>query len=426
MTTKIPGTCYLVGGAVRDRFLGLPVRDEDFVVVGASTEQMAAAGFRQVGKDFPVFLSADGTEYALARAESKTAPGYHGFVCDANPGITLEQDLERRDLTINAMALGDNDQLVDPFGGRADLDAGVLRHVSPAFAEDPVRILRVARFMARYAERGFVVADDTMAMMRTMVEAGEVDALVPERIWAEFAKAITEPRPSAFLSTLRACGALARILPEVDALYGVPQVATHHPEVDTGIHTEMVLDQAVRLAPGNSVVAFAALTHDLGKALTPIEDLPRHPGHEKSGLEPLNGLIARWRVPVEHAAVARAVCVQHLNAHRVFEVRPGTLMELILAVDGLRRPERWEAFILACEADKRGRLGMENGDYPQAAHLRAARAAAVGVSSAPLRARGLEGEALGEALMRERIAAIHKIHQLVRKPEPPRPPRPRP
>lgn len=421
---KTPGICYLVGGAVRDELLGAPVRDQDFVVVGATGDQMLAAGFKQVGKDFPVFLDDDGTEYALARAERKVGPGYHGFEFLADASVSLEEDLLRRDLTINAIARNlVTGELVDPYNGQHDLANGVLRHVSPAFAEDPVRILRVARFMARYADRGFTVAPETMDLMRSMVENGEVDHLVPERVWAEFTKACNETQPSKFLATLRDCGALARILPEVDALYGVPQVETHHPEVDTGIHTEMVLDMAVRIAPGDNMVAFAALTHDLGKALTSADVLPRHPGHESSGLKPLNELINRWKVPAEHAALAKAVCEHHLVAHQAFEVRTGTLLNLLEAVDGLRRPARWDAFINACEADKRGRLGRFDTDYPQAQHLRAVREVAVAVSAAPIIAKGYEGAEIKEQMRAARLRAIQEIHAPVRKVEKPNPPR---
>lgn len=408
---------------MRDRLLNRPEVDRDYVVVGATPDHMLAAGLRRVGKDFPVFIDEDGTEYALARRERKVGAGYHGFEMHAGPEVSLEEDLQRRDLTINAMAMDDQGRLVDPYGGRGDLDARQLRHVSAAFAEDPVRVLRVARFMARYAPLGFEVAPATMALMQDMVQAGEVDHLVPERVWAEFVKATQEPAPARFLSTLRQCGALARILPEVDALYGVPQVEEHHPEIDTGIHTEMVLEMACRLAPGNSAVAFAALTHDLGKGLTPAEILPRHPGHEESGLVPLQALIERWRVPAEHAALARSVCEHHLSAHRIFEVRPGTVVGLIAALDGLRRPDRWENFILACEADKRGRLGMQETDYPQAGHLRAVRDAAAAVDAAPLLERGLAGPQMGEAMRLARIKAVHQVHAPVRKPQPPKPPR---
>jgi len=359
---------YLVGGAVRDQLLGRAVADRDYVVVGATPQQMLARGFRAVGKDFPVFLHPQTQEeYALARTERKTGHGYHGFAFHAEPTVTLEQDLARRDLTINAMARSDDGTLVDPFGGAQDLQARLLRHVSPAFAEDPVRVLRVARFAARYATLGFRIAAPTLALMRAMVEAGEVDHLVAERVWQETRKALTEPTPAAFVRALRDCGALRRVLPEVDALYGVPQRAEFHPEIDTGTHVELVLDMAAELAPGDDIVAFCALTHDLGKALTPAAELPRHVMHEQRGLAPLRALCARLKVPAEHAALAALVCRHHLEAHRAFELRPATVLKLIEQLDALRRPERLTRFLLACEADQRGRHGHAQDRYAQAA-----------------------------------------------------------
>ena len=398
---------YLVGGAVRDRLLQRPVSDHDHVVVGATPEQLLALGYKPVGKDFPVFLHPDtGEEYALARTERKTGRGYHGFAVHADPAVTLQQDLERRDLTINAIAMDEAGGLVDPFGGARDIEQRVLRHVSPAFVEDPVRLLRVARFAARFAPLGFTVAAETMELMRSMVREGEVDHLVPERVWQETRRALGEPRPSAFLQVLRASGALAVLFPEVDALYGVPQRAEYHPEVDTGIHIEMVLDMAARIAPGNELVGFCALTHDLGKALTPADVLPRHIGHEEAGVEPVRQLCARLRVPTEYAALAEQVCRQHLNAHRAFELKPSTVLRVLGALDALRRPERLEVFLAACEADKRGRLGLEHSDYPQAAYLRAARAAAAAIGAGAFVAQGLQGPAVGAAMEKARIDAI--------------------
>jgi tRNA nucleotidyltransferase (CCA-adding enzyme) len=323
--------------------------------------------------------------------------------------VTLEQDLARRDLTINAMAEDEHGRLIDPFGGARDLEARVLRHVSPAFVEDPVRLLRVARFAARFAPLGFTVADETMALMREMVNAGEVDHLVPERVWQETRKALAEPRPSAFLRLLRETGALAVLFPEIDALYGVPQSAHYHPEIDTGIHVEMVLDAAAELAPGDDRVGFCALTHDLGKALTPKAEWPRHIGHERRGLAPLRALAARLKVPAEHAALAELVCREHLNAHRAFELRAATLLRLLIALDALRRPARLEPFLAACAADKRGRLGHAQDDYPQADYLRAAREAAAGITAAPFVARGLAGPAIGQAMTKARIAALRAL-----------------
>jgi len=398
---------YLVGGAVRDALLERPVVDRDHVVVGATPDELLALGYRPVGKDFPVFLHPrSGEEYALARTERKTGHGYHGFVFQADATVTLEQDLARRDLTINAIAQDERGTLTDPYHGVRDIEARVLRHVSEAFVEDPVRVLRVARFAARFAPLGFTVADETMALMQQMVRNGEVDHLVPERVWAETRKALAEPQPSAFLRVLRACGALAVLFPEIDALYGVPQRAEFHPEVDTGVHLEMVLDAAARIAPGNDIVGFCALVHDLGKALTPVNELPRHVGHEHRGVAPLRALAARLKVPTEHAALAEHVCREHLNAHRVFELKPGTVLKLLNALDALRRPARLELFLAACEADKRGRLGHENDAYPQAGYLREAQAAAAAVESSRFVEQGLVGPAIGEAMNAARVDAI--------------------
>ncbi|KZC18780.1 MULTISPECIES: multifunctional CCA addition/repair protein [Rhodanobacter] len=401
---------FLVGGAVRDKLLKRRVVDHDHVVVGATPEELLARGYKPVGKDFPVFLHPDtGEEYALARTERKSGRGYHGFVFQADPTITLEQDLARRDLTINAIAEDEHGALTDPFGGVRDIEARVLRHASPAFVEDPVRVLRVARFAARFAPLGFTVAAETMALMRQMVANGEVDHLVPERVWAETRKALGEPQPSSFLRVLRECGALAVLFPEVDALYGVPQRAEFHPEIDTGVHVELVLDAAARLAPGNDVVGFCALTHDLGKALTPAAELPRHIGHEHRGVAPLLALAARLKVPTEHATLAALVCREHLNVHRAFELKPATVLKLLGALDALRRPARLELFLAACEADQRGRLGREHDAYPQADYLRAARATAAAVESADFVARGLAGPAIGQAMQTARIHAIASL-----------------
>ncbi len=398
---------YLVGGAVRDKLLERQVVDHDHVVVGAMPEEMLALGYKPVGKDFPVFLHPrTGEEYALARTERKTGRGYHGFVFQADATVTLEQDLARRDLTINAIAQDQDGALTDPYGGVRDIEARVLRHVSPAFVEDPVRVLRVARFAARFAPLGFTVADETMALMRQMVADGEVDHLVPERVWTETRKALGESQPSAFLRVLRECGALAVLFPEVDALYGVPQRAEFHPEIDCGVHVEMVLDAAARLAPGDDVVGFCALVHDLGKALTPADELPRHVGHEHRGVAPLRALATRLKVPTEHAALAELVCREHLNAHRAFELKPATVLKLLAALDALRRPARLDAFLRACEADKRGRLGHEHDDYPQAAYLREARAAAAAIHAAPFVEQGLAGPAIGQAMQTAQINAI--------------------
>lgn len=370
---------YTVGGAVRDEMLGLPVSDRDHVVVGATPEQMLALGYRAVGSDFPVFLHPETREeYALARTERKTAPGYRGFVFHAAPEVTIEEDLARRDLTINAMAVAADGTLVDPYRGRVDLVAGVLRHVSPAFAEDPVRILRIARFAARYRE--FEVAPETLALMRGMVDSGEVDHLVPERVWNEIARGLMEKQPSRMFATLRECGALARLMPEVDALFGVPQRASFHPEVDTGVHVMMVVDMAARLRL-SLPARFAALTHDLGKALTPAEALPRHTGHEAASVRLLKPLCARLRVPGECRELAVLVAQYHGNIHRAEELRPATMVSVMERCDALRRPERFNDLLGACEADYRGRLGFEERAYPQADMWRSAMAAMCSVDA---------------------------------------------
>lgn len=398
---------YLVGGAVRDRLLGLPPGDRDFVVVGETPEAMAARGFRAVGRDFPVFLHPDtGEEHALARTERKSGRGHRGFVVDADPSVTLEEDLARRDFTINAIAQADDGSIVDPHGGARDLQARVLRHVGEAFAEDPLRVLRAARFMARFASHGFRVADETMALMREMVAAGELAELTPERVWQELERALAAERPSAFLRTLRDCGALAVVLPEVDALYGVPQRAEYHPEVDTGVHVELVCDMAARLAPGDTAVGFAALTHDLGKALTPGHVLPKHIGHEGAGLAPLRALCERLKVPAAHRQLAVLACREHLNVHRLFELRDRTVHALLVRCDAFRKPARMQQLATVCEADKRGRTGLEDEPYPQAAELLRLLEAARNVRAADVAREGLEGPELGAALERARIAAI--------------------
>jgi tRNA nucleotidyltransferase (CCA-adding enzyme) len=367
---------YLVGGAVRDELLGRNAHERDWVVVGATAEEMTRQGYRQVGRDFPVFLHpVTHEEYALARRERKTAPGYRGFVTEFDPAVTLEEDLERRDLTINAMARAADGALIDPHGGARHLEARLLHHVSPAFAEDPVRVLRVARFAARYASLGFKVADETRALMRAMVDAGEVAALVAERVWQETSRALEEDAPQVFFEVLRECGALKIIFPEVDALFGVPQPERWHPEVDTGVHTMMALAMSARLSRAGSV-RFAALTHDLGKADTPREQWPSHPGHEERSVERIDTLCDRLRVPNEYRELARLVARHHGNAHRAPELRPATVLDLLESVDGFRRGERFELFLAACEADARGRTGLEDREYTQGALLRSALAAA--------------------------------------------------
>jgi len=401
---------FLVGGAVRDRLLGRAHSDSDFVVVGSTPEAMLAAGFRAVGADFPVFLHPHTQqEYALARTERKSGRGYAGFTFHTGSDVSLEDDLRRRDFTINAIAQSADGTLIDPYGGCADLERRVLRHVSEAFAEDPLRVLRAARFLARFAPLGFVIAPETLAMMRQMVDNGEVDHLVPERVWQELRRALCESKPSAFLTCLRDCGALARLFPEIDCLYGVPQRAEYHPEVDTGVHLQLVLDMCPRLAPGDDQVAFAALVHDLGKGLTPAQELPRHIAHEQRGVAPVRALCERLRVPAEHRDLGVLVCEHHLLMHRIEELKPGTQMSLIESLDGLRRPDRVRRFALACEADHRGRLGLSERPYPQAQRLLNALAAAKAVSTQPLLERGLSGVALGDALRQARIMAIARL-----------------
>ena len=397
---------FLVGGAVRDRLLGLKPGDRDWVVVGESQSSMEAAGFKPVGRDFPVFLHPDsGEEYALARTERKSGRGYRGFVVDADPSVTLEQDLGRRDFTINAIAQDDDGALVDPFGGARDIEARVLRHVGDAFVEDPLRVLRAARFMARFAALGFTIAPETMALMRRMVDTGELAELVPERVWQELRRALASERPSALLRTLHDCGALAVVLPEVEALYGVPQRAEYHPEVDTGVHVELVCDMAAKLASGDDLIGFAALTHDLGKALTPADVLPKHIGHEQAGVAPLRVLCERLKIPTGHRQLAEAACREHLNVHRFDELRATTVVTLIERCDGFRNRDRIDHLATVCEADKRGRAGLQDQPYPQADALRAAHVAACSVRAADLPA-GLEGPAIGAAMRKARIASV--------------------
>jgi len=406
---------YLVGGAVRDDLLGLPAGDRDWVVVGASQQQMEALGYKAVGRDFPVFLHPDtGEEHALARTERKSGRGYRGFVVDADPSVTLEQDLQRRDFTINAIARGPDGRLVDPYGGVEDVRARVLRHVGPAFVEDPLRVLRAARFMARFAPLGFTVAPETMALMREIAASGELEALVPERVWQELRKALASAQPSAFLATLREAGALAAVLPEVDALYGVPQRAEYHPEIDTGLHQQMVSDMAARLRPGDAQIGFAALCHDLGKALTPPEQWPRHLMHEQRGVAPARALAERLKLPLDYRQLAETACREHLNVHRLAELRDATVHELLARCDGFRRPERIAQLAAVCEADARGRLGSEDNAYPQGQELCRLHAAALAINARDLAASGLQGPQVGEALAKARIAAIAAARTLRR------------
>ena len=402
---------YLVGGAVRDALLGLTVEERDWVVVGGAREELLRMNYREVGRDFPVFLHPDShEEYALARLERKVAPGYRGFTVEFGPEVTLEEDLARRDLTINAIAQSADGTLLDPYGGRRDLEARVLRHVSPAFVEDPVRVLRVARFAARFAPLGFHVAPETLALMRAMVERGEVDALVPERVWQESEKALREPKASEFLSVLRACGALQRIYPEIDALFGVPQPAQWHPEIDTGLHTLMVLDQAALLSP-DPKVRFAALVHDLGKGTTPREEWPSHRGHEERSVALIEALADRLRLPGEYRDLSIIVARFHGIVHRAFELRAKTILEFIERADAFRRPERFAQVLLACEADSRGRTGLENVPYPQRAYLQAARDAAAAIKPSPEDIAAQAGAKIAERLHQRRAQAIAELRE---------------
>lgn len=402
---------FLVGGAVRDRLLGRPVEERDWVVVGATPEQLLAQGYTPVGRDFPVFLHPQTKEeHALARTERKSGRGYHGFTFNASPTVTLEEDLSRRDLTVNAIAQRADGSLVDPWGGQADLAARLLRHVSPAFREDPLRVLRVARFAARFHGLGFRVADETRQLMREMSAGGELLDLTAERVWQETLRALTGPHPRVYFETLRDCGALAVLFPELDKLWGVPQRADYHPEIDTGVHVMMVLDAAEAIS-GEARVRFAALTHDLGKGETPADVLPRHIGHEHRSVRLVHALCDRLRVPNHFRDLAVHVAHFHGLAHRVFELRANTLLELLEKLDAWRRPERYAEFILACEADYRGRLGFGGRPYPQAAYLRQALEVTRQVDVAALRAQELTGEALGEAIRRERLQRLSALKQ---------------
>ena len=404
---------YMVGGAVRDALLGLPVNDHDWVVVGATPEAMIALGYLSVGKDFPVFLHPQTHEqYALARTERKTGPGYRGFAIHADPGVTLEQDLARRDLTINAIAQDDAGVLIDPFDGQRDLSQRVLRHVTGAFREDPVRILRVARFAARFA--AFRLAPETLQLMREMVQTGEVDHLVPERVWQEVARGLMEASPSRMFDLLRECGALERLLPEVQRLWGVPQRADYHPEVDTGVHLMMVLDMSARLqAP--LAVRFACLTHDLGKGTTPAEILPKHTGHEERSARLLRDLANRLRVPNDCRELADVVAREHGNIHRSSGFDAAALVRLLERCDAFRKPERFDQVLLACECDARGRGGMQEQPYPQRPRLLAALAAAQTVAThsiaADAQVAGLDGPRIGEMIQQARIAAVERSLQ---------------
>lgn len=399
---------YLVGGAVRDHLLGHPYHEKDYVVVGATPEQLLAQGYQPVGKDFPVFLHPETKdEYALARTERKSGQGYHGFEFYTDPAVTLEEDLIRRDLTINAIAMDAEGQVFDPYHGQDDLNNKILRHVSIAFAEDPLRVLRVARFAARYAQYGFTIADETIALMRQLSESGELEALTPERVWKETSRALLESHADVYFEVLRECGALKVLFPEIDALFGVPQRPEYHPEIDCGIHTLLSLQQACK-ANYSLDVRFAVLVHDLGKALTPKEELPRHIQHEERGIEPVTAICDRLKVPTQTKQLALAVCKEHLKCHQAFTLKAGTLWRLLQRLDVLRRPERVEAFLQACECDAKGRLGMQDRDYPQAEFLLKImqRVRTIKASDLPPEVKGAD---IGEMLIQKRIEAIAQL-----------------
>lgn len=399
---------YLVGGSVRDQLLGLPIKDRDWVVVGSTPEQMIDNGFQAVGKDFPVFLHPKThEEYALARTERKTGPGYRGFVVHASPDVSLEQDLARRDLTINAIAQAEDGTLIDPFNGQQDLKDKVLRHVSPAFVEDPVRVLRIARFAARF---GFTIADETTQLIQQMVAAKELDHLVPERVWQELEKALATTKPSLFFLTLRDTGALATIFPEVDQLFGVPQSPKWHPEIDTGVHVMMVIDQAARLTD-DIAVRFAALCHDLGKGTTPADILPRHIGHEARSIDLTKALCQRLRVPKETESLALKVAEYHTHMHLLFEMKPATILKVIEALDAFRRPKRFEQYLLASEADFRGRPGYEEALMPEVNLFKRYFSAVQAIEVQPLIEQGLQGKEIADALRRLRIDAIAQLRE---------------
>ena len=402
---------YLVGGAVRDKLLGLPVHERDWVVVGARPEELEKLGYISVGKEFPVFLHPETKEeHALARLERKVAPGYRGFTTQFSPDVTLEDDLKRRDLTINAIAEKPSGELVDPYGGQSDIQARILRHVSGAFIEDPVRILRLARFAARFADLGFTVAPETLALMKQMVASGEVDALVAERVWQETERALGEQRPDVFFQTLRDCGALRVIFPEIDALFGVPQPAKWHPEVDTGIHVMLALRYAAKVGAPASV-RFGVLTHDLGKALTPEDILPSHRGHEEAGVPLVEALSERLRVPNGFRDLAVLCSRHHQLVHKAPELRPETMLKLFEATDAFRRPERFSEMLLVCESDARGRTGLEDRPYPQVAYLQRVRDAAAAVQLTAEERTGLKGAEIGEKIRIRRLEAITSVRR---------------
>jgi tRNA nucleotidyltransferase (CCA-adding enzyme) len=398
--------CYRVGGCVRDHLLGLPTNDIDWVVTGATPQQMLAAGYKSIGRDFPVFLHPESRqEYALARSERKTGPGYRGFEVNADPTITIEEDLLRRDLTVNAIAEDEQGNIIDPYGGRQDIEARCLRHVSPAFAEDPVRVLRIARFAARFHPLGFHIAEETCALIREIGESGELEALVAERVWSELSRALDENNPSVFITSLRECGVLVRLFPEIDALFGVPQNAKYHPEIDTGVHLMMALQASAALGHDNEI-RFAVLMHDLGKATTPANILPSHHGHEARGVKPVKAFCKRWRVPRAHTELAVITTELHLLAHRAMELNASTLLKLFTRADSLRKPGRFVKMLEACRADLRGRIGCEDDSYPQAGFLAGLSDKLRTMDISAIQQQGLSGNAMGQAIHAARVSVI--------------------
>lgn len=403
---------YLVGGYVRDQLLGLETKDRDWVVVGATADELLKQDYRQVGKDFPVFLHPKtNEEYALARTERKTAAGYAGFSFHAAANVTLEEDLIRRDLTINAIAQDSDGKLIDPFNGQADIEAKILRHVSPAFIEDPVRILRLARFAARFADLDFTISQDTQQLMSDMVTNGEIDSLVPERVWQETMRALNEKTPARYFEVLRDCGALKKLFPEIDRLWGVPQTEKYHPEIDTGIHTMMVLTQAAKLS-NDPKVRFAALVHDLGKGTTEKSKWPKHIAHETRGVPLVKSLCDRYKIPNDYRELALIVTEYHLHYHRAEELKDSTFLKTLESIDAFRRPERFKLFLLACEADSRGRTGFEDDDFTQPGIYRKVFNAANNINAKELVQKGLKGKEIKEELHKQRIQAIKKIRYI--------------
>jgi len=409
MTLNSPGT-YLVGGAVRDSLMGLHSAERDWVVVGSTPDEMLDKGFKQVGASFPVFLHPKtGEEYALARTEKKQGHGYHGFNVDFHAGVSLEEDLKRRDLTINSIARDDGGTLIDPYGGQRDLEQKVLRHVSEAFVEDPLRVIRVARFAARFAPLGFSVHESTLELMREITRSGELGHLAPERTWREIERAMQTEKPSEFVSVLRECGALEVLLPEINALFGVPQPEKYHPEIDTGVHLLMALDVAAGMSGGAANVVFAVLLHDLGKGITAQHKWPSHVGHEASGVPLVDAVCSRIRAPNAMHDLARKVCARHLDCHRILEARPVTVLRLLERLDVFRQPEVLPGFITACEADYRGRKGRQDHPYPQGGYLQQACRSAAGIRARDLELEGISGPEVGECLRQARIEAITQL-----------------